>query len=117
MGCTSLYGIHVGVLVLEQVRSLCALAKAHNFLPQNKVLNNRVSTVVSTKPSLIFCPKQCAETEGVVPCRVSVYLSFSPCPNQELGPPFLFTFSSIRLVVCCSLVLTVFVRTCSKTLL
>ena len=85
--------------------------------PQNRVLNNGVFTVVSTEPCLIFCPKQCAETEGVVPCRVSVYLSFSPCPNQELGPPFLFTFSSIRLVVCCSLVLTVFVRTCSKTLL
>ena len=30
-GCTSLYGIHVGVPVLEQVRSLCALAKVHNF--------------------------------------------------------------------------------------
>ena len=92
MGCTSLYGIHVGVLVLEQVRSLCALAKAHNFLPQNKVLNNRVSTVVSTKPSLIFCPKQCAETEDVVPCRVSICLSLSPLSKPgawTTAPPYL----------------------------
>ena len=85
MGCTSLYGIQVGMPVLEQVRSLCALAKVDNFCPQNRVLNNGVLIVASTKPSLVCCPKQCAETGGVVPRRVSIYLSFfSPCPN--FGP-------------------------------
>jgi len=78
MGCTSSYGIQVGVSVLEQVRSLCGLAKVQNFGPQNRVLNNGVLTVGSTKPSLVFCPKQGAETEGVVPRRVSIYLSFFP---------------------------------------